>query len=123
MMRAMYQPYKPPASARPLNLRSPFLKVKWAKNYIANLSDMRVTFLGGHRYFGVPKFNPKTNRTQFVLQSVPDVDPSISLLVGDIAHNLRTALDHLACELVRSIGITDPKVYFPICETAEIYES
>src|ERR1017187_648810 len=96
--------YTPPQHAKPLDLRSPFLKVKWAKDHIANLSGRRVRFLGGHKYSGVPEYDAKTNRTQFVLQGVPDMDPCISLLVGDIAHNLRTALDHLACETLRSVG-------------------
>ncbi|MGH9685203.1 MAG: hypothetical protein ACRD4S_16520 [Candidatus Acidiferrales bacterium] len=119
----MHQPYKPPASARALDLWSPFLKVKWAKNHIDNLGNARIKFLGNNRYLGVPKYNVETNRTQYIVGTVPEITPEIRLLVGDIAHNLRTALDHLACELCHSVGIAEPKVYFPICESREIYEA
>jgi hypothetical protein len=56
------------------------------------------------------------------LGEIPAINPDISLMLGDAAHNLRTALDHLACELARSVGIAEPMVYFPICENAERYK-
>ena len=115
--------YKPPSTANPLDLRGAFLKIQWAKQHIDNLGRARISFLGTDAYFGIPKFDPETNRTQFILRSVPDIPSDISLLLGDAIHNLRTALDHLACELVRSTGISDPKVYFPICKTEDIYEA
>lgn len=115
--------YIPPATAKPLDLRSAFLKVKWAKKHIANLSEESISFLGSNPYYGVPKFVAETNRTLYILESVPEVPPEIRLLLGDIAHDLRTALDHLACELVRSTGVAEPKVYFPICENEKIYKA
>ena len=115
--------YKPPAGTKPLDLRSAFLKVKWAEKQLTDLGDARVSFLGANPYYGVPKFNRETNRTQFILESVPDIPPEISLLLGDAVHNLRTALDHLACELVRSTGVSEPKVYFPICESENAYKA
>lgn len=115
--------YVPPAHAKPLDLRSPFLKVKWAKDQVGDLNAKRVAFLGSNKYFGIPKFDPETNCTQFIVGDIPEVDPDIRLLLGDIVHNLRTALDHVACELARSVGVTDPMVYFPILENREIYKS
>ncbi len=105
--------YTPPPSAAPLDLRSAFLKVKWAKQQIDNLGNARIAFLGTNPYFGVPKFNPETNRTQFILKNVPEIPAEIPLLLGDAAHNLRTALDHLACELARSTGLPIPRFTFP----------
>ncbi len=115
--------YKPPLSAKPLDLRSPFLKVKRAKNHIRHLSKRRVGFIKSNTYFGVPKFDPKTNRMQFILGEIPQVDTDIQLLLGDIAHNLRSALDHLAWELARSVGVSDPMVYFPISKDEKIYKA
>jgi hypothetical protein len=115
--------YQPPPSARPLDLRGARSKIKWAKKHIADLSKERVTFLGSNSYYGIPKFDAETNRTRFILESVPDVPAEIRMLLGDVAHNLRTALDHLACELVRSTGTAEPKVYFPICESEQIYKA
>jgi hypothetical protein len=40
-------------------------------------------------------------------------------VVGDVVHNLRAALDLMACDLVRA-GNGDPKnVYFPFCDRPE----
>lgn len=115
--------YKPPASAKPLDLRGALLKIRWAKKHIADLSEARIRFLGNNRYFGTPKFNAETNRTEFILGDIPEVCPEIRMLLGDVVHNLRTALDHLACELVRSVGVDEPKVYFPICESEKVYKA
>jgi hypothetical protein len=115
--------YKAPIGTLPLDLRSSFRKLNWAKEHIDNLGRARVSFLGRNSYYGIPKFNPETNRTQFILQSVPDIPSDIPLLLGDAAHNLRTALDHLASALARSNNIPDSKVYFPICETADVYKA
>ena len=115
--------YKPPVSAQPLDLRSAFLKVNRANKHIDDLGLERSAFLDGKEYFGVPKFDPETNRTQFVLERVPAIPDSIKLIVGDVAHNLRTALDHLASALVRSVGIEPKGVYFPIAETIDKYKA
>jgi hypothetical protein len=115
--------YQSPPPAKPLDLSGAFHKIKWAKKHIADLGKERISFLGSNRHFGIPKFDAETNRTRFVLESVPEIPPEIRLLLGDAAHNLRTALDHLACELVRSTGIAEPRVYFPICETEELYKA
>lgn len=114
--------YSPPSRAKPLDLRSPLLKVEWAKHHISGLNAKRAAFIGSNTYTGIPKFNPETNRTQFVLRDVPAIDPEIPLLLGDVAHNLRTALDHLACELARSDGVSNPRVYFPICRNEDAYK-
>ena len=41
---------------------------------------------------------------------------NISMIIGDIVHNLRTSLDLLACDLVRIAGKNSNAVYFPFCE-------
>lgn len=115
--------YVPPAHANPLDLRSPFLKVKRAKNHIRDIDRERIAFSSSNTHFGIPKYNVETNTTQFILGETPEIDFDIRLLLGDAVHNLRTALDHLACELARSVGVKDPMDYFPIFETRDIYEA
>ena len=44
---------------------------------------------------------------------------SIGAIVGDVVHNLRAALDLIACEMVRAAGQSDKDVYFPFSETAD----
>lgn len=115
--------YNPPLHAKPLDLHNPFLKIKRAKDHIDNLKVERIRFVGNNRYFGVPQYNAETDSTKFSLEYVPEIPPCIRLILGDIAHNLRTALDHLACEIARSMGIAEPTVYFPICETEKVYKA
>jgi hypothetical protein len=40
----------------------------------------------------------------------------LSAIIGDVVHNLRAALDLLACDLVRLAGQTSKGVYFPFCD-------
>lgn len=99
-------------------------KVKWAKEHIKNLDGRRTTFLGLQPYHVVPEFYPERNFTVFFLDGFQPALPEISLLAGDAAHNLRTALDYLACELVKRNG-NNPSTLtcFPIAESIEKYEA
>jgi hypothetical protein len=115
--------YQPPSSAKPLDLRGTHLKIDRAKQHIGNLDAERVAFLGTNPYRGVPKFDAKSNRTEYILESLPEIPSSIPLILGDAIHSLRTALDYLACELVRSAGVDPGQVYFPISETDKKYAS
>jgi hypothetical protein len=51
-----------------------------------------------------------------ISEAAPEAIPAI---VGDIIHNLRTALDLLACDLVRLNNGSTSGVYFPFSERAE----
>jgi hypothetical protein len=44
-------------------------------------------------------------------------------MLGDAVHNLRSALDYVACEMVRSVNIEPDRVCFPISESREKYEA
>lgn len=57
------------------------------------------------------------------IKSVPNLGPlteDISLLVGDGAHDLRSALDHiawqLACQFAGGSPANPTRVFFPICD-------
>jgi hypothetical protein len=43
----------------------------------------------------------------------------IGTIVGDVVHNLRAALDLMACDLVRNGGGNPNNVYFPFCDKPE----
>jgi len=107
-----------------LNLKGARLKIERAKKHIADLDTERLKFLGTEDYLGVPKFDPAEGKTVFVLEELPEIPESMGLILGDAAHNLRTALDYLACELVRS-SKKEPGggVYFPISNSAKEYEA
>jgi hypothetical protein len=106
-----------------LNVTSARLKIERAKKHIRDLDAEKGAFLGGDPYRGVPRFNPEMDRTEYILQNIPVIPDNIPLILGDAVHNLRSALDHLACELVRSENVEPRGVYFPIFESAAEYES
>jgi hypothetical protein len=50
---------------------------------------------------------------------VPEIDPSVSAIAGDVLHNLRTALDHVAWQLVLlGDGQPNENTTFPLVDTA-----
>lgn len=46
------------------------------------------------------------------------VPPTLAAIIGDLVHNLRSALDLLACDLVQLAGKSTKSVYFPFCDVA-----
>lgn len=52
----------------------------------------------------------------WVIRIKEPLPPKLSAIAGDAVHNLRTALDLLACDLVRSAGGSTKGVYFPFAE-------
>ena len=53
--------------------------------------------------------------TKVVFPPPPEMTPAI---IGDIIHNIRTSLDHMASEMARLKGRPDKHVYFPFGEDA-----
>jgi hypothetical protein len=51
-----------------------------------------------------------------------EVPQEFSAIIGDLIHNLRAALDLLACELVRLNGNDDDDVYFPFSESESEFD-
>jgi len=73
----------------------------------------------------VSKFNPKTNQFD-VIANMPPPPNIIGLLVGDCVHNMRSALDHIVYEFVRSnpkrpANTPHDRTMFPIADTKEGY--
>ena len=63
-----------------------------------------------------------TAHTDYMVEDVAEVDPVISLIIGDAVHNLRSALDHLAAALVRdNCAVPTKSTYFPIGKSPSQY--
>jgi hypothetical protein len=99
------------------------LKIERAKNHIANLDVERIKTVGVDAHLMVPYFDAESDFTRYVLENIPAISPDIPLILGDAIHNLRTALDYVACQIVRDAGNPIKGIYFPIAETPERYES
>lgn len=106
-----------------LDLMGARSKIERAKKHISDFDQEKAAFLGTNPYVVYPQFVSEKNVTRSILVRLPTIPVDLSLIVGDAAHGLRSALDYLACELVRSANVTPKNVYFPICETAEKYKA
>ncbi len=104
--------------------KSAELKIERAKSHIADLEARREAFLRTNPCKIRPQYNPQTRFTDYIVEDFVEVDPVISLVIGDIVHNLRSALDHLVAALVvDNGGKVGPNTYFPISNSAQVHTS
>ncbi len=101
-------------------------KVKRAKHHVRELNDVLQAFFAAHPYVIGTKRNPETRQLIYYLVSVREVPTMVDVIAGEVLQNLRSALDHLAYQLVL-VGTAQPgpfnHVYFPIFNSAKEYES
>lgn len=77
-------------------------KVERAKQHVGDLEAELRAFHGTNPYVVAAKRNPETHQLVYYVASVQEVPRSISAIAGDVLQNLRSALDHLAYQLVCS---------------------
>jgi hypothetical protein len=104
-------------------LRSSRLKIERAKKHLLEFEAEKDFFLSTKPYGVAARFKPEQKLTEYVVGTVPEIPDSLSVIVGDVVHNLRSSLDHLASELVRDAGGSDAGIYYPICENFQRYQS
>jgi hypothetical protein len=84
------------------------LQVEWRKHPGPDLSPYRFTI----------HIKPDTGDHFIHAEFVKPPPLLLSVIVGDVLHNLRSALDHLAWEMVKRAGGKPGRhTYFPICDT------
>lgn len=101
-------------------------KVDRARQLMDELHAAVHGFLATAPYEGGIRHDDATNERVYFLKSVRQPPIGLASLVGDILHNLRSALDHLAHELVVvGTGNEGPHrhVYFPLSEDATRFEA
>jgi hypothetical protein len=107
-------------------IRGVRLKIERAKEHIRDLDAAIGDFLrdGAYRLGAKPHPVAEIKHTTLYVAEVKPIPSRLSLLIGDAIHNLRSALDHLAWQLVEAGGgVPDRNTYFPICETSQQYAS
>jgi len=112
----------------PEPIRRPFVaprtKIERAKTVLGELSQAIDSFLAEHP----PKVRveiqePRGARPKvFFHVEAKGAPEMIGAIMGDVIHNLRSALDLVACELARAAGHSDKGVYFPFCDRPEALE-
>jgi hypothetical protein len=95
-------------------------KTEWAKKNLHNLETLANKHIFDQENIVVKDSN-QANRVMLMVDKMPF---DVILMAGDIIHHLRSALDHLAFNLVQvGGGIPDTQTCFPIAETREKYET
>jgi hypothetical protein len=99
-------------------------KVERAKKHIFDLDSERAAFLDSNPYVLTGEYYVEHKTTAYFLDQSSPVPDIIRLIAGDAAHNLRSALDYLACALVEANGGTISRsTAFPICESLQKYQA
>jgi hypothetical protein len=98
---------------------APRLKLRRARSHIGELQTEMNRYLRREPFWleivDAPTF---TNGRKWLVHLREEPPLDFSAIIGDAIHNLRTALDVLACELVRANGQSDKDVYFPFADSA-----
>jgi len=104
-------------------LRSPKQKILRANAHIRDLDAAVKGFLGTDPFdFSWIADDPGPDK-HLVAKAIAQPPDEIALLIGDAAHNLRTALDHLACCLaIHNGAVRVNDVYFPITKFARDFD-
>ena len=74
-----------------------WLKVERAEHHFLDLDEGMRSYEAKHAYRPVRKPNRRGDKSHwlYVLEITEQPDPRLSLILGDVVHNLRTALDHV----------------------------
>jgi hypothetical protein len=102
----------------PLPIEDVVSKINWANHHIDNFREAAVAFGKTNPYGTVIERDPKTRQRTYVVTKITPIPPDIRLIAGDAIQNLRSALDYLACALVRANNSEPSKqVALPISES------
>lgn len=100
------------------------VKIERAKQHLRNLEAVRDRFIETKPYLIESKHDPQTGYDIFSVTNVQTPPADIGIIAGDVIHNLRSALDHLAYQLVYVNGATHTKqTSFPIWDDATEYKA
>ncbi len=97
------------------NLAGVDLKIGRAKAHLAELQESVGAVLKSDAEHFVSEYDSKSKRHVYRAQNLPVVDPQWALQAGEVVYQLRSALDHLAWQLVEREGRTPNKqTQFPV---------
>src|SRR6478609_5813888 len=81
-------------------LVGPLTKIERAKQHIVELNAVVQVFIDSKPYSSVTEHDPQTAQYVRRITKVEAVTPNVATVLGDILVNLRSALDHLAYQLI-----------------------
>jgi hypothetical protein len=83
-------------------LLGPKLKVESAKRYLSYFQEVLSAFFKTKPYELVAEQDPRTSESVYRVRVYGCVPDELSVIAGDVVHNLRSALDQMVCALVRA---------------------
>jgi|RhiMetdeSRZDD1v2_1073273.scaffolds.fasta_scaffold175905_2 hypothetical protein len=100
-------------------------KIERAEKHISDFRKGGQTFLQNNPYTLAHKPDPNTGRDILFYKDIKTTPIELSLLIGDAIHNLRSALDLLACQLVRLnvVNHNCADISFPIADNAKKFKT
>jgi len=101
----------------------PKLKVDRAKRHLADFEAALQAFFAEKPYELVSNPDMQTGEVVYRIKVHKCLPDELSIIVGDVVHNLRSALDQMVCALVRANGqqVTGGNA-FPILGSAKSFE-
>jgi hypothetical protein len=100
------------------------LKIERANLHIHELEREIEAYRQTKPYSLKPDTDPSTGNEIIHLDLPEIIPPNLSVITGDVLHNLRSALDQLACRLAELSGVSNTKgVYFPFGRSSEEFET
>jgi hypothetical protein len=98
-----------------------YLKIRRSHEHFQTLQRRVVEFAATEYYSISTERNPDTGQP-FVRVNVQSMPEDIPLIIGDVVHNLRSALDILWNTMIRRLSGDDGKHYFPAFDKREHLE-
>jgi hypothetical protein len=99
-------------------------KLDRAEGVVNDIEQAIIDYAATSPYKIVGEFNPKTSELVLRGRSTEPVPVLFGVMAGDAAHNMRSALDHLAWQLALLTSVEPfDKTQFPIALTPEAFES
>jgi hypothetical protein len=96
------------------------IKIQRARRHLVELESEVGDFVASRPVkFNVETLENSGGRSFNSHMHMAPLSENVGAIVGDIIHNLRSALDLTAAELVRAVGEDDKGVHFPFSESAE----
>jgi hypothetical protein len=99
------------------SLDSPRAKLDRAREHLEALDEKTAAFFADEPYKIGSEFRPDTSEYVFWIEPTRQPPAELGLILGEYAHNLRSALDHLVCQLALLAGAPCETTQFPICST------
>ncbi|MFI5259468.1 MAG: hypothetical protein ACHQ01_07670 [Candidatus Limnocylindrales bacterium] len=105
-------------------LDGPRAKIERAKDHLSDLQAEVTQFLSRDPYGVIDEYDPETGENMVRARVSESPPPRIAAIVGDLAHNLRSAWDYLARQLVlANHGTPRSGTEFPIFWDPEAYKT